>query len=156
MQSIRMFADGLIFGAVTQVATPRLVRRPMQGGACWRLQAEVAYVPMEFNEGKLTKMKVLKYEMDSASASRSRCEDREPGTFPERIRWNTNRLVTALVAFAFSISLVVVARASDHLDSPATVANPAADIGDVYAWTSPEGKQLNRPLAGALVRSRCI
>jgi hypothetical protein len=36
-----------------------------------------------------------------------------------------------------------VASASDHLDSPATVANPQADIADVYAWTSPAGKQLN-------------
>jgi hypothetical protein len=33
--------------------------------------------------------------------------------------------------------------ASDHLDSPTTVANPAADIADVYAWTAPDGKHLN-------------
>ena len=52
-------------------------------------------------------------------------------------------VVTALVALTLSTALAAVARASDHLDSPATVANPAADIGDVYAWTSPEGKQLN-------------
>jgi len=38
---------------------------------------------------------------------------------------------------------VSMARASDHFDSPATVANPQADIGDVYAWISPEGRQLN-------------
>ncbi len=37
-----------------------------------------------------------------------------------------------------------MARASDHLDSPATVANPQGDIGDVYAWTSPDGEQLKR------------
>jgi hypothetical protein len=36
-----------------------------------------------------------------------------------------------------------MAHASDHLDSPATVANPQADIGDVYAWISPEGGRLN-------------
>jgi hypothetical protein len=35
------------------------------------------------------------------------------------------------------------ARASDHLDSPTTVANPQADIGDIYAWVAPDGRQLN-------------
>lgn len=34
-------------------------------------------------------------------------------------------------------------RASDHLDSAAVVADPAADIGDVYAWMSPDAKRLN-------------
>jgi hypothetical protein len=58
-------------------------------------------------------------------------------------RCNRGQLLTAFVALAFAGSLAVVARASDHLDSPATVANPAADIADIYAWTSPEGKQLN-------------
>ena len=61
----------------------------------------------------------------------------------EQFRWSTRQLVTAFFAIAFSTVIAVVARASDHLDSPATVANPAADIGDVFAWTSPEGKQLN-------------
>ena len=49
----------------------------------------------------------------------------------------------AVVALMLSTFLAAAVRASDHLDSPATVANPAADIGDVYAWTSPEGRQLN-------------
>jgi hypothetical protein len=53
------------------------------------------------------------------------------------------QLVTVLAAMAFSTAVAVVARASDHLDSPAALANPAADIADMYAWTSPEGKQLN-------------
>ncbi len=34
-------------------------------------------------------------------------------------------------------------RASDHLDTAAVVADPAADIGDLYAWTSTDGKRLN-------------
>src|SRR5258708_26912281 len=50
------------------------------------------------------------------------------------------KILVALVLFA---ALAAMARASDHFDSPATVANPQADIGDVYAWTSPEGRQLN-------------
>src|SRR5690242_14090018 len=35
------------------------------------------------------------------------------------------------------------AEASDHLDSPSVIADPRADIGDLYAWTSPDGRQLN-------------
>ena len=50
------------------------------------------------------------------------------------------KVLVALVLFA---ALAAMARASDHFDSPATVANPQADIGDVYAWISPEGRQLN-------------
>jgi len=33
--------------------------------------------------------------------------------------------------------------ASDHLDTPSVIANPQADIGDLYAWTSYTGRQLN-------------
>jgi hypothetical protein len=40
-------------------------------------------------------------------------------------------------------AFAAIARASDHFDSPATAANPQADIGDVYAWISTEGRQLN-------------
>ena len=35
------------------------------------------------------------------------------------------------------------ARASDHLDGPTAIANPQADIGDVFAWTSYDSRQLN-------------
>jgi len=35
------------------------------------------------------------------------------------------------------------ARASDHLDSPSVIADPRADIGDLYAWTSADGQKLN-------------
>lgn len=35
------------------------------------------------------------------------------------------------------------ARASDHLDAPTLIADPAADIGDLYAWMSPDGRRLN-------------
>lgn len=33
--------------------------------------------------------------------------------------------------------------ASDHLDTPSVIADPRADIGDLYAWTSYDGRQLN-------------
>jgi len=35
------------------------------------------------------------------------------------------------------------AQASDHLDTPTVIADPAADIGDLYAWTSSDGRRLN-------------
>jgi tetratricopeptide (TPR) repeat protein len=34
-------------------------------------------------------------------------------------------------------------KASDHLDTPAVIKDPAADIGDLYAWISPDGRRLN-------------
>jgi hypothetical protein len=88
-------------------------------------------------------MKVLTCEMDSPSALKRCFEDRNVETSGNRFRCDRRRLVTAFVALAISTALAVMARASDHLDSPASVANPAADIADMYAWTSPEGKQLN-------------
>ncbi len=33
--------------------------------------------------------------------------------------------------------------AADHLDTPTVSEDPAADIGDVYAWMAPEGERLN-------------
>lgn len=44
----------------------------------------------------------------------------------------------ALLAAAGAVAGVSVVRASDHLDGPRTTANPAADIADVFAFTSPE------------------
>jgi hypothetical protein len=37
-----------------------------------------------------------------------------------------------------ALSVVRLVRASDHLDGPRTTADPAADIADVFAFTSPE------------------
>lgn len=33
--------------------------------------------------------------------------------------------------------------ASDHLDTPTVIADPAADIADLFAWTSADGRRLN-------------
>jgi len=33
--------------------------------------------------------------------------------------------------------------ASDHLDTPTVIADPAADIGDIFAWTATDGQHLN-------------
>lgn len=50
-------------------------------------------------------------------------------------------LLAALVAGA--IVMGGAARASDHLDTQTAEMNPRADIGDLYAWTSRDAKQLN-------------
>jgi len=51
-------------------------------------------------------------------------------------------------ALRFALAAVLLAgagatRASDHLDSPKVIADPRLDIGDIYAWTSADGRQLN-------------
>lgn len=55
------------------------------------------------------------------------------------------RQVSSLVLLAAVAGLGLVDRcvASNHLDTPAVTANPQANIGDVYAWTSPDGRRLN-------------
>ena len=40
-------------------------------------------------------------------------------------------------------ALAAPARASDHLDTPTVIADPASDIADIYAWTSADGARLN-------------
>jgi hypothetical protein len=53
------------------------------------------------------------------------------------------QLLTVLVAGAIVMVNADAVRASDHLDSPTLAMNPRADIGDLYAWMSPDGKRLN-------------
>jgi len=53
---------------------------------------------------------------------------------------NKHRYAFFLSALA---ALHVTAFASDHLDSAAVIADPAADIGDLYAWMAPDGRRLN-------------
>jgi len=52
-------------------------------------------------------------------------------------------LLAALAAGAILTGSSTPVRASDHLDSPTVATNPRADIGDLYAWTSPDAQQLN-------------
>lgn len=53
------------------------------------------------------------------------------------------QLLAALVAAVIGTVGAGAARASDHLDTPTVAMNPRADIGDLYAWTSSDSKQLN-------------
>lgn len=51
---------------------------------------------------------------------------------------------TATLMFAAAtLAAATPSFASDHLDSPSVIADPRADIGDLYAWTSYEGRRLN-------------
>src|SRR3984893_3750529 len=56
-------------------------------------------------------------------------------------------MVMALLAGVILVGAARASRASDHLDTPTVIANPQADIGDVFAWTSPNGRQLNLIMA---------
>ena len=49
----------------------------------------------------------------------------------------------AIALFVAGVLSAPVSHASDHLDTPTVIADPAADIGDLYAWTSLDGKRLN-------------
>lgn len=51
---------------------------------------------------------------------------------------------TRRLAGALTLALAALpALAADHLDTPTVTADPAADIGDLYAWTSADGRRLN-------------
>jgi hypothetical protein len=47
-----------------------------------------------------------------------------------------------LVSGALAL-LCAIGNASDHLDTAAVIADPASDIGDLYAWSSGDGKRLD-------------
>jgi hypothetical protein len=53
---------------------------------------------------------------------------------------NTSARSTVLLGL---LALAPLAAASDHLDTPTVIADPAADIGDLFAWTSTDGRRLN-------------
>lgn len=54
------------------------------------------------------------------------------------------RRMTLVVLAAIASTLGTGAtRASDHLDTPSVIANPQADIGDLFAWTSYDARRLN-------------
>jgi hypothetical protein len=60
----------------------------------------------------------------------------------------TNRLALILgCATALALAGTGAAQASDHLDTPTVIADPRADIGDIFAWTSPDGRHLNLVMA---------
>jgi hypothetical protein len=50
-----------------------------------------------------------------------------------------NTIPPRVVALVLGAALTATAHASDHLDSPSTVANPQADIGDWFQAIAPKG-----------------
>jgi hypothetical protein len=61
----------------------------------------------------------------------------------QRLQFDTPRL-GRLVVIGLSFTLgASAAYASDHLDTPTVIADPAADIADLFAWTSSDGRRLN-------------
>lgn len=55
-------------------------------------------------------------------------------------------LIRWWMSFA-AILLPLAGQASDHLDTNAVKLEPGADIGDLYAWTSSDGRRLNLVMA---------
>ncbi|WP_447761968.1 hypothetical protein [Sphingopyxis panaciterrae] len=49
----------------------------------------------------------------------------------------------APMALLATLAVSTPSCASDHLDSPSVIADPRADIGDLYAWMAPDGRRLN-------------
>lgn len=62
---------------------------------------------------------------------------------------NAARGLAMSLGFATALALAGAgaAQASDHLDTPSVIADPRADIGDIFAWTSPDGRRLNLVMA---------
>ncbi|WP_431256710.1 hypothetical protein ACQ86G_18650 [Roseateles chitinivorans] len=52
-------------------------------------------------------------------------------------------ITPSIAALMSALFLFTPAEAADHLDTPTVIADPAADIGDLYAWTSADGRRLN-------------
>ena len=52
-----------------------------------------------------------------------------------------------IVAATLSLQSFAPCLASDHLDTRTVIDDPRADIGDIYAWTSPDGERLNLVMA---------
>jgi hypothetical protein len=62
-------------------------------------------------------------------------------------RWRVAGVITTALVL---VGAMTTSRASDHLDTPTVIADPRADIGDLYAWMAPNGRQLNlaMPIVG--------
>ena len=55
----------------------------------------------------------------------------------------TRRFVLTVLATMVGTLGACKSHASDHLDGPSASANPQADIGDMFAWTSYDARRLN-------------
>jgi hypothetical protein len=60
-----------------------------------------------------------------------------------RCKLETRRIGVVIIAGMMLGPGAHGAYASDHLDTPTVIADPAADLGDLFAWTSSDGRRLN-------------
>ncbi len=60
-----------------------------------------------------------------------------------RFHFHLIRFIAHIMGVMLTVAPLHDALASDHLDTPTVIADPAADIGDIFAWTSPDGHHLN-------------
>jgi hypothetical protein len=60
-----------------------------------------------------------------------------------KLRAIRNAVALPVVGTLMYFCGVDLLRASDHLDTRTVVADPTADIGDLYAWMAPDGRRLN-------------
>ena len=60
-------------------------------------------------------------------------------TFQLKQRWFLVCILVGIITTAAYRNVY----ASDHLDTPTVIADPAADIGDIFSWTSSDGRRLN-------------
>lgn len=61
----------------------------------------------------------------------------------QRPRSRARRSAALAVAGVLLAARPHITDASDHLDTPTVIADPAADIADMFAWTSSDGRRLN-------------
>lgn len=60
------------------------------------------------------------------------------------IRQNAGELLSLLLlGIVLGTGAMRECAASNHLDTSVVIANPQANIGDIYAWTAPDGRHLN-------------
>lgn len=53
------------------------------------------------------------------------------------------RKLPALTLLTLLLAATLPLRAADHVDGPAVSADPAADIADIFAWTTPDAESVN-------------
>ena len=61
---------------------------------------------------------------------------RNPGSISRPLR-------TTILGLTLAIGVVPGSWAADHVDAPAVVADPAADLADIFAWTTSDARQIN-------------
>src|SRR5262249_14429638 len=71
------------------------------------------------------------------------CSVTEEKIMSRAIRRLRERGMVAIVVSAVAASGAATLQAANRLDTRTVIANPQADIGDVYGWMAPDGRHLN-------------